>query len=256
MQRSNNIHIWNNTVFQCTDGLYKNYIPLPSYKYQISDLDIEFQQYEENRIYEPDVQVHNMDTIEAMGHLRDEGFRPLVLNMANDLHPGGGVRHGAKAQEEDIFRISNAFMSLHEILYPMEDNEVIYSPAIYQIKDSHYNYLTHPRKFSMISVAALRQPNLYNVHGKSFYEPEDELTMRNKINMIFYLGVKHNHDSLVLGALGCGAFHNPPREVASFFKDAIRDYGQYFKGIVFAVKSDNISDHNYNIFREIIKSDI
>lgn len=33
----------------------------------------------------------------------DQGF--LVLNLANPVHPGGGVRNGARAQEEELCRI-------------------------------------------------------------------------------------------------------------------------------------------------------
>ena len=43
---------------------------------------------------------------------KDEDPRILVLNLANPVNPGGGVRRGAKAQEEDLCRKSSLLISL------------------------------------------------------------------------------------------------------------------------------------------------
>ena len=45
--------------------------------------------------------------------LNREGEKPvLILNLANPVNPGGGVRRGAKAQEEDLCRKSSLLLSL------------------------------------------------------------------------------------------------------------------------------------------------
>ena len=63
----------------------------------------------------------NLDSFTAARKIEDElpqyfgkiGEPPvLVLNLANPVNPGGGVRHGAKAQEEDLCRKSSLLLSL------------------------------------------------------------------------------------------------------------------------------------------------
>ena len=45
--------------------------------------------------------------------LKQPNAKPiLVLNLANPVNPGGGVRRGAKAQEEDLCRKSSLLLSL------------------------------------------------------------------------------------------------------------------------------------------------
>lgn len=39
-----------------------------------------------------------------------------------------------------------------------------------------------------------------------------------KIKSILKIGLVNGHDSIVLGAFGCGAFGNPPKHIAALFE--------------------------------------
>ena len=62
----------------------------------------------------------------------------------------------------------------------------------------------------------------------------------------------NNADVLVLGAFGCGAFANDPWAVARAYKDALEEYGQYFKYIEFAVYCRDYETENYDAFRQTL----
>src|SRR5207342_2891685 len=58
------------------------------------------------------VQVTNETTLGASRRLVEAGLRPLALNFANGIHPGGGFLTGARAQEENLCRSSALFGTL------------------------------------------------------------------------------------------------------------------------------------------------
>lgn len=201
----------------------------------------------------PKIIIENIDSFDMAMKMHMQDINPLVLNLASNIKPGGGVHTGAKAQEEDLFRKSNYAFVVDKSFYPLKMEEVVYSPRVYIIKDSSYNLLQHPVEVSCLAVAAIRNPRLVALPGgaKKYERNIDVKIMQSKIDMIFKVAIKHGHIDLVLGALGCGAFHNPTTEVAAMFKKSVESYGKYFRTIGFAILSKH-GDPNFDIFNRIL----
>ena len=105
----------------------------------------------------------NEDCIEVARKLVQDGYSPIMLNMANRHTPGGGVINGARAQEESLFRQSNLCVSLYQFdeyhagllglplgngRYPMDrDTGGIYSGRVTFFRESS-------RKVSAVTMSA------------------------------------------------------------------------------------------------------
>jgi len=209
------------------------------------------------------VEVLNRDSIVAGKELLDKGYNPAVLNMASPVNPGGGVASGAAAQEETLFRRTNLFRSLYQFVpyastfnikrsekqYPLNERfGGIYTPMATVFREEEkdgFKLLDQPYKLSFITVAGVRNPDL--AAQGLMTEKFAELT-KDKIRTIFRLGLLHGHDSLVLGALGCGAFHNPPHHVARLFHEVMyeKEFKDKYKYIVFAILNDHNSHKEHN----------
>ena len=200
--------------------------------------------------YELNIEVVDSDTLEMAIEYVNSGLNPLVINMASDFVPGGGVRSGRVAQEEELFKRTTAVWTHTPTYYPLKVNEVVYSPEVKVIRETAkngYKFIKEKDqvKISMIACAALRKPKL--VHSRYTYN--DYQIMEAKIDSIFKVALDKGHDSLVLGALGCGAFGNPPEEVAMIFSKMIGKYGDYFKKIGFAILVVKSTDQaNLDVF--------
>ena len=198
------------------------------------------------------IEVVDSDSLLAGKALLEEGYHPAVLNFANRQTPGGGVMRGAGAQEENIFRRSNLFMSLYQYhfhginlgirqsseQYPMDRNTGgAYSPDVTVfrgLETDGYPFLEHPYQLGIVTVAAMNRPELKNA-----YRIADHLVepIRRKIRTIFRIALKHGHDAIVLGAWGCGAFKNPPQHIAKLFHEVLEEeeFVNRFKKVVFAI---------------------
>lgn len=177
----------------------------------------------------------------------NKGLNPALLNLANAYNPGGGVEGGSGAQEESIFRRSNyheALVPQKKTLYPIDKAQSIYTPSL-QVFRTPEKDLTkdnqpgsyqfrEPFTVDMIACAAI------DLSGKHKIPDDFEELTRAKIRLILAIAVEKGHDSLVLGALGCGAFKNDPQLISRYFKEALEsaEFKGRFKRVGFPIIYD------------------
>ena len=203
-----------------------------------------------------EVRVENKDCVLVAKQLIDEGYNPAMLNLADLYTPGGLVEYGSGAQEENLCCRSNLIISLYQYSparirqypdlglmknadqYPMDERYGgIYSGIVtfFRGPESEGSLLEeNPYNIPVISVAALSGPRI-GADGLMF--PEETKITLEKIRTIFRIGMANFHDSLVLSALGCGAFANPPAHIAKLFHQVIEEdeFKDVFRLIDFAI---------------------
>jgi uncharacterized protein (TIGR02452 family) len=233
------------------------------------------------------VKVVNEDCLVVYQRLASEKNHPVLLNMANAETPGGAYRKGAGAQEENLFRRSNYYLSLDmeldhnkqadrfcctstseqkfikndQKIYPIEEYGAIYTSGITVFRDTEdngYDYLEEP-VYDVCSIAlpAYARPELKRNNNNTLAK-KYAVGTRKKIENFFAIAHHHGHDCLILSALGCGAFRNPPIHIAMIFKSVIQQYAGYFKKIYFSIIDDyntgnrHNPDGNYQPFKTIL----
>lgn len=222
--------------------------------------------------------VEQGDCLKVAERLVKEGYHPALLNFASAGHPGGGVERGARAQEETICRRSTLTRSIFSFdanyarrygyelhsgnNYPISrslDFSVIYSPCVTVFRETGPNYtlMEEPFRIGVITNAALNMNGRFSIQlTPDGHIPEKgKAITRNKIRTIFRLGLHKGHDSLVLGAFGCGAFKTPPYEMAQLFKEVMNEdeFNDRYRLITFAILCDhNDISHNFIAFQKVL----
>lgn len=186
---------------------------------------------------ETTVQVTNETTLGASRRLIGRGLRPLALNFANGISPGGGFLHGARAQEENLCRSSALYLTLEgDPMYeahrqrprPDSSDWVILSPDVPVFRDDDGTDLEQPWNLSFLTSAA-------PVASRVGME-ESAALLRRRIHRVLAVARAFDYGALVLGAWGCGAFGNDPRRTAEDFREALQnEYAGAFSDIVFAI---------------------
>lgn len=216
----------------------------------------------------------NADCLVAALHLRKCGFQPAVLNLANGTAPAAATHFGSEGgtQEECLFKRTSLFLSL----WPRRDAArthrpyAAYSEALsaaakgtgsrfYPIDAAHG--VVHSRSClvfrasersgyallplcqrSVVSVLTAQAPVCYSrAKFDAVYAP----LFRSKIEALYKAALADGCDCLVLGALGCGIFGNPPDKVARLFRDVLEQceagaLKRRVRRVVFAI----LWDHN------------
>ena len=183
--------------------------------------------------------------------------------MASEDGPGGGVIGGCYGQEESLFRRSNLYVHMYPYCphaaeyglnrssdcYPLDKRfggVYVHNALVFrkQEKDG-YELMDSCVPLSFIAVPAIRDPELTTERTLCTLDREIAL---DKIRQILKIGIENNHDSIVLGAWGCGIFHNPPEDIAKLFKQVLNEPGikDYYKIVHFAIIEDSCSFNVHN----------
>jgi len=187
----------------------------------------------------------------------------LVLNFANPVNPGGGVRRGARAQEEDLCRKSSLLFSLesdyaqryyryNKSLHTyMGSDAIILTPNVEIIKDVNGDLLEESVIVSVMTCAApMITQGMEGLNDEQYKE-----LFYNRICGMLKCAAYWGYQALVLGAFGCGAFGNDAKLVSDLFYKALKEFNydgmrakDFFRRIDFAVLDKTPGQYNFNEF--------
>ncbi|MBR2024809.1 MAG: TIGR02452 family protein [Clostridia bacterium] len=209
----------------------------------------------------------NTDCADVAKSLLDEGLNPAILNLASRISPCGGYHKGTSAQEECLSQMSTLSQSLYQFgspkykhiresglnlvpdVYPLDINfGGVYSHCVTFFRhniDAYYALRDKTFDCPIVTVASLsnREKNEFANDEKCYFDDNGYLTDEgkkietNKIRTIFRIALENGHDSMVLGAFGCGVFNLHSDEVATIFKNVLNEneFKNRFKKLVFAI---------------------
>jgi len=192
-----------------------------------------------------------------------------VLNMANAYVPGGGYVEGMAAQEENMFRRTDCHFHIttaeydksldqytpamtelltakYEVVYLDKEHlrVCIRGPENRQVENLGYEWLADNEVFPFYELRASAQ----DLRGEVSFNPsEARHRITAQLDTLRITGIRF----AVLGAFGCGAFKNPPNEVAQIYKEEIDKRIDDFDLIAFAIFSSGYGSDNYVPFMKV-----
>lgn len=147
-------------------------------------------------------------------------------------------------------------------------NGAVYSPNVLQVRQfippgpkraAAWPLLPKEKLTTLAFIAKAAQPLSnaapFNTDPELIQDQGDEAYLEyiNRIRAIVDIALQNGHDTLVLGALGCGAFGNDPAEIAEMFNIVLTmEYPGAFRRVVFAYLTFNTEAnlHGFQAFED------
>lgn len=186
------------------------------------------------------VEVTKEDTFECAIRLINLGYNPLVLSFSSSTNPGGGWRgKQVGTQEESLCRRSNLGVELEKKRYPIPDLGYHYVKNVIITKNPTMNII-NPTKCSVIAC------ELTGISERS------NKYLETKIDIMYQVAKQNNHNAIILGAIGCGAFKESDDDV-EILANVMKRISERYCGIktVYAIFKGK---HNYEVFKRVINN--
>ena len=181
-----------------------------------------------------------------------KGQKTAVLNFANN-HAIGGAPYSAGAQEESLCRCSTLlpcllamrkpFYEKHSRMYHLQqmgnigNDDLIYTPDVIVFKTDERTIPLRPqmmphKDWYRVDVITCAAPQMHRMR----YRPANyEEIITSRVKKILDVAAREKVEVLILGAWGCGAFHNDSTVVARTFHTLLPHYD--FRVVEFALAS-------------------
>jgi uncharacterized protein (TIGR02452 family) len=215
----------------------------------------------------PRIKVHDSDTLalaRSLANTSTSTSKTGILNLASDIEPGGGWRETLSlTQEEALCYSSTLYATLAPEYYPWPNTGAgciagVLSPSVVIFRGTLDNGLVelpqHERRVvAVMTVAAPRFP-VVTADKEAFASAEVVQELHEKIVLVLRMAAGEGVGSLVLGAMGCGAYGCPPRGVAREMKRVLQEdeFSGWFERVEFAVYGKGwAGKRNLEIFREV-----
>ena len=200
------------------------------------------------------IEVRNETTLHGIARLLPEG-RVAALNFASAKNPGGGFLNGSQAQEESLARSSALYESLCRArsYYDLHragpsclyTDAMILSPDCPIFRDDEGRLLEAPQMATFLTSAA---PNAGAIKDRE--RPALRQTLYRRAGRVLALAASEGHESLVLGAWGCGVFRNDPEMVAGVFAELLKgEWNGRFRRVVFSVLDTSRGQATFHAFQ-------
>lgn len=208
------------------------------------------------------IEVTGETTLAAASRLSvDEGREDVIcLNFASAKNPGGGFLGGSQAQEESLARATGLYPCIAQMSEMYDYNRkqrsclysdyMIYSPQVPVIRDDEDRLLD---KYNLTAFITAPAVNAGVVRERGDADDQQiESVMKGRIRYILDVAALHGHQTIVLGAYGCGVFRNDPAKVAEYFHDVLvrEGFKHSFERIVFAVLDRTAGQKTFKAFED------
>lgn len=227
--------------------------------------------------YESDAKVIVSKKRSFEAALAYRNMKIAVHNFASASNPGGGVVHGANAQEECLCRCSGLYFILNTQIMrkgfyephkrahnPIHNDDIIYTPEVTVFKsDTASPTLLAEKDWYDVDVITCAAPTLRENPSNKYNQGDGNKRVKlsdkellqiheKRLKRILDVAVSKGDEVIILGAFGCGAFMNKTEIVALAAKNVVKEYLKAFKVVEFAVYCSSKDDENYKTFDRVL----
>lgn len=207
-------------------------------------------------------EVTDETTLEAAKRICRENPKenPFVLNFASAKNPGGGFLRGTQAQEESLARSSSLYATLNANFEFYEFNRsqgtslysdwMIYSPKVPVFRNDDGSLVEKPYLATFLTSPAVNAGAVKNNESNKVHliEPVN----RERARKFLWLANKYGHQTLILGAWGCGVFQNDANEIAKMFAELLNsEFANCFSRVIMAIYDTTPTRKVYQAFVEV-----